>query len=245
VVKNTGQVQCNNGHLMIDGSADIMSAQQPATVATGSVGTITATGGINTDSGGTVSGNVYANGNTTTPITAPTGTVLNNFDPYANLTPPSTTGLSTFTSTSPTQGPGIYTNGISFSGTTQLQSGVYIVQNGVSGSGNLHITNAAGGVLFYIESGGWTVNGGSNTSQNLSAWTSPFSPAPNLLIWEASTDTSAISLGGGTADSYVGVVYAPNATVQSNGGTSTTVSDIIAASVQCGTGNSGSWTVTG
>lgn len=235
VVKSTGQVNCGNATLVVDGGAQIQSSATPA-LSTGPQGSITATGSISTEPGATTSGNV-------TPT--PTGTLSNPLDPYGNITPPSTTGLPTWGDGNPNHGPGIYTAGISFSGTVSLQSGVYIVQGGVSGSGNLHVTNASGGVLFYIESGGWTVNGGSQTSQNLTAWNSPFSPAPNLLIWEAKGDTSAINLGGGTNDSYGGVVYSPSGTVSSNGGVGMTVSDIVAGNVQCGNGASGGWTITG
>jgi hypothetical protein len=165
-------------------------------------------------------------------------------DPYGpspglNLQPPSTNGLPVY-SDGNYHGPGVYSTTLTFSGqgTTTLATGTYILQQGISVSGQASLANAPGGVFLYVSGGSISFSGQGIIS--LSPPTPPYTDsngtqAPNLGIWQASTDTNTVNLSGnGAADTYSGVIYAPGATVTGTGNGGYTAGSIISKSFACG-----------
>jgi hypothetical protein len=161
-------------------------------------------------------------------------------DPYAGLTPPSTTGLNDYTTGTNYQGPGIYENTLTLNGnnTTVLQTGTYILRQGIKLKGGASLTSGPGGVLLYVTGGSIDFGGGGNVSlQPLSP--PPYPSAPNLGIWQNNPDpkTNAVSLSGNGTATYGGTVYAPAAQVTGGGAFGYTAGSIIASSYSCnGTG---------
>lgn len=169
-------------------------------------------------------------------------------DPYAGLTPPSTTGLNVY-SDGAYHGPGVYTNTLTLSGqsSTTFAAGIYILQNGISVSGGANISNAPGGVLLYVSAGTITLAGSGTvtltpmaspysflTAPNLGIWQADAMIAPNLGIWQAASDTNPISLSGnGSGNTFSGAVYAPTAMVGSAGNGNFTADSIIASGLTC------------
>jgi cytoskeletal protein RodZ len=233
VLGSSGSLDCGNATLNVNGGADIWTNSSNTATSTGPGGSINAKTGIYTN--GTLSGTNTVNGSS---VSTPTGPpTLKN--PYVNLTPPSTAGLQTFSTSSSSNGPGVYTNGLSLSG--NLQSGLYIVQSGgVVASGT--VTSSTAGVLIYIESGGLTESG--NTSLTLYAWTDPFSPAPGMVLWEAASDsTSGITLStlGNDNNTFYGTVYlaSPTSSINMVGVHTFNAGALIASTVTCGNGSPG------
>jgi prepilin-type N-terminal cleavage/methylation domain-containing protein len=163
-------------------------------------------------------------------------------DPYATLTPPISAGLPVYTGTS-YQGPGVYTNTLTFSGntTTTMATGTYILENGISVTGQASVTSqtaATGvpqGVLLYV-AGGQISFGGSGTV-NLSPLENPApypAPAQDLVIWQAASDTNTVNLSGNaSSNQYQGTVYAPGASIGSLGNGGYVVASIVASSMSC------------
>jgi type II secretory pathway pseudopilin PulG len=154
-------------------------------------------------------------------------------NPYSGLTPPSATGLNTY-SDGAYHGPGIYTATLAISGkTTQaFASGIYILQNGINISGNAGISSAAGGVLFYVTGGSVSISG--NGGFNLGPLSSPPSPTSGLVIWQAAGDTNALTLSGnGSGDAVSGTIYAPGAQVGGSGNGNLVAGSVLAKSLAC------------
>jgi hypothetical protein len=180
---------------------------------------ITTTGGAKTQISGTWS---HSGSSTISP--APTVGAAATPNPFTgNLPAPPAAGscqpavnLSGFTTA--TIQPGTYCQAISMSGLSQLTltTGTYVLQGGISMSGATSIT-ATGPVTLYLQSGGISMSGTGGI--NLSA---PTSGSYNgLLIWEASGNSSAMSLSGGSNQTLNGVVYVPNSPLTYSGGSST------------------------
>ncbi|MDZ4159308.1 MAG: pilus assembly protein TadG-related protein [Anaerolineaceae bacterium] len=94
-----------------------------------------------------------------------------------------------------------------------LNPGLYCISNGFSGTGG---TITGNGVTLYLTGGGFTVGG--NVTVRLSAPTTNSPPAiKGILIYMAPTNTSAVSLAGSSASSYIGTIYAPNSSVEVSG----------------------------
>lgn len=157
-------------------------------------------------------------------------------DPYSGLTPPSTTGLNTY-SDGAYHGPGIYTAPLAISSkTTQVfATGIYILQNGITISGNAGISSAAGGVLFYVTGGSVSISG--NGGFNLGPLSSPPSPASGLVIWQVAGDTNALTLSGnGSGDAVSGTIYAPGAQVGGTGNGNLAAGSVLAKTLACNGG---------
>ena len=227
------------GSLTIDTGQVVMNSTNGGA----SGGTITAPGGVYTANTGNPSGSV--SGTTLQPAGVPVVSGPPIPDPYKNLTPPSIPALSP-TNGGPVGGvfqPGLYTSTPSFGGDT-LASGIYYLQNGMNiGPG----TTTGNHVFIYIAGGAVSVNG--NVTVTLTPLASPPSPAPNLTIWQAASDTNTLNFdgqgnGGTTVD---GIIYAPSALVDILGsGTSSglTTDALLAKGATC-TGNHAPMTVTG
>ena len=158
-------------------------------------------------------------------------------DPYASLTPPSTSGLPAQSGcASGTAQPGVYASTLALSGIAncQLASGVYIFQNGLSLSNSAVLTSASGGVLIYITGGSFSVGGAS--SINVSAMTA--GTYAGLVLWQASSDANTVAFSNGGSITLNGALYAPSAEVSLTGAASNPyVTSIVAKTIFVG--NSG------
>jgi hypothetical protein len=196
----------------------VNSTSNTAVTLSGSA-SITTTGGAKTQIAGNWS---HSGSSTISPAPVVGGAVTPN--PFTgNLPTPPTDGscqpavsLSGFTTS--TIQPGTYCQAITMSGFSQLTltTGTYVLQGGISMSGETSIT-ATGPVTLYLQSGGISMSGQGGI--NLSAPTS--GPYNGLLIWEATNNSSAMSLSGGANQTLNGVVYVPNSSLAYSGGSST------------------------
>jgi type II secretory pathway pseudopilin PulG len=154
-------------------------------------------------------------------------------NPFADLTPPSTVGLTTH-SGSTYQGPGIYTSTLSLSGNTAqvFASGIYIFEQGITVIGNATISSGSGGVLFYVAGGSVNISG--NGGSTLSPDVSLASPLNNMVIWQADTDTNQLQMAGNaSADVVGGTIYARNALVGGAGSGDLIAGTVVAKSLSC------------
>jgi hypothetical protein len=141
-----------------------------------------------------------------------------------------------FMSAPPQSGPGIYvhTSLLSISGNTVLPAGIHILKAGmnVNGNANLSVSDPSVGIMFYNEGGSITFNGGSTV--NLPAY--KLDPYKNILIFQSRTNSSDMSLSGGTnvSSKLGGIIYAPNAArvVLGTGGANLEVTAVIAQLVK-------------
>jgi hypothetical protein len=132
-----------------------------------------------------------------------------------------------------TYSPGVYTT--QFSPTGTLSPGIYILQAGFSLNGQQAVVGT--GVLIYLTGGSFTVSG--QATLNI---TPPASGTyAGISIWQAASDTNAMSISGnGGASSVGGLIYAPGASSVTlgtgNGGL--IIGSVIAPNVNAG-GNGG------
>ena len=170
-------------------------------------------------------------------------------DPYAGLTPPNPASLTTRTGSASsytgtgnvTFQPGYYPNTLNVNASgggfglanVTLASGIYYLAQGAN-INLANVTSAPGGVFIYVASGSLNMLG---TSVTLAPLASPPSPAPNLVVWQAVSDSNPIIpiFNSGSA-LYGGVIYAPSAVVGSAasffGGTFA-ASSVVASGIQC------------
>lgn len=242
-------VSCvGNDTLTVNGTAAVDSTSNPAVQTTGNAGFSSTS--LYTDGPSTSP----TSGNNINPGTVTTG--VYSADPYTDsagntlLTPPITEpipngvgstydGYSVYNSGN-YSGPGIYTNTLKITSSQVFASGVYIFQNGLSITGNGTVTGASGGVFFYVYGGSLSITGNGNVT--LAPMSGAPDPAPNLLIWQDKSDTSAMTLGGnGGAISLSGTIYAPKVSLGVGGNGTLKVGSLVADNVSCnGGGNSGS-----
>lgn len=165
--------------------------------------------------GGTCSGNLCP---ATTTEASPIG------NPFATLTPPSTSGCGGGSNPPLVAGhysPGTYPQPLSVVGAATFDPGTYVFCNGVALSSGANVT--ALGVFFYIAGGTFSVN-----AQATLTMTAPSGGAyAGILIWNATTNTLAIN-GGASVTTYGGAIYSPNADVQLNGNQAMNVGIVVA-----------------
>ncbi len=152
-------------------------------------------------------------------------------DPYAGVSAPPTTGLTSRTGCS---GPGLYASGLSItSGTCTLSTGVYVVQNGFSVSNGATLNTGAGGVLIYLMSGQFSI--GSANSVTLTAMTS--GTWKGIALWQIAADTQEIVIGNGAQTVAInGAIYGPKAQLVVNGGVLPTITAIVVQTVPLSNG---------
>lgn len=202
-------------------------------------GTVTISGGYETDVVGNVTGS-WPNLHTGQSVKP---------DPFAGLAKPSTSGLSSYSpACSPTiNQPGIYTSSFSSNCDYLFAPGTYILKGGgISLAGNSSMCTgtacstptAAGGTFFYVTNSSYPSTGGScatialngNNTSTLSAPTT--GTYAGMLFWQDSACTATFSIGGNGAINATGTIYAPGATVAGNGNNAVVnVSQIVAKRV--------------
>ena len=224
--------------------------------------TLTVNGIAATDStssnGDTVGGNsrmtgaeVYT-GNSSTSVAAYTPTSTTPYasgppipDPYANLPDPNTSTMTAYTTTSSVPGPGDYKNAVALTHSQTLSSGIYVFEQGLSISGNPSVTVTGSNVLLFIgipnaapstpQPAVYSVTG--NGTINFTAMTT--GTYAGIVIFQSRTDSNTLNIAGnGTSTTYTGVIYAPDAQVNTSGNGTTATSGVIAQSLACG-GNGG------
>ena len=162
-------------------------------------------------------------------------------DPLANLTPPAVgecdqSGFNVSSGLSKTIAPGVYCNGISISGGSQvtLQAGTYILLGGgLNLSGGSTLTGT--GVTFYNtgEAGHpyHAINISGGTTVTLSAPTSG-SLAGILFYQDASISSGQqSSVSGGASSVFDGALYFPTTPLSYSGGTASAYTIIVAKTV--------------
>jgi hypothetical protein len=113
-----------------------------------------------------------------------------------------------------------------------LNAGIYVINNGElhfeSGSSNASNTGGSG-VFFYLTgTASLVIDNGANV--NLTAPTS--GTYANILVYQAASDTSGMSIQGGSNVSFNGAIYAPSANVTLGNGSGTSIdADLLANSL--------------
>ena len=180
--------------LTVNGVASFDSTTSPS-VTLSNNGSITAAGGIYTATGNPITGGTVSSPSTTQ------GPPLG--DPYATLTPPSTSDA------------GVHVISTSNWSPVGVLDGVYIVQNGMKLASGAVVTTGPDGVLIYVTSGNVDLTGGASVSLTKPV-TSPINYSP-IVLWMANAGTVALG-GTGTLDTIGGTVYVPKGTVSLQGG---------------------------
>ena len=166
-------------------------------------------------------------------------------DPYSNLPDPSVSGMPVYSTTSTLPGPGVYTQPVALTSSTTIPAGTYIFENGLSVSGNPGTTLSGTGVLFFIgipnalpsvsQPAFYSVSG--NAVVKITAPTT--GTYTGIVIFQSRHDSNAMTISGnGSNSTYGGILYAPDASVQTSGNGATFAGSIIADSLLCG-GNGG------
>jgi hypothetical protein len=142
-------------------------------------------------------------------------------DPGASLVMPSTSGMTnrgncSLGSGTWTVNPGYYPNGITVSGgTANFQPGVYVIgANGLTAQGGATLNGQ--GVTFVVLAGKVTLSGGS--SANLTAMSG--GALDGVLIAQPPSNTSDMTLSGGSAMVMTGTIWAPKAKATVSGSSS-------------------------
>ena len=151
-------------------------------------------------------------------------------DPYAGLVPPSAAALGLSARSGCPGGnavPGVYANTLSIGGSSscRLASGVYILNNGLSISSSANLTTAPGGVLLYIAGGSFS----STTSATVNLAAQASGPWANLAVWQAKTNTNAVSFSSSGNTVIGGFIYTPGAAINiSSSASSPTIAGVVA-----------------
>ena len=192
-----------------------------------------ASNGLNVSGGATVTasvvdvvGGTQINGGSTVTPTPTTG-VSAAADPLASLPAPTLTGCDhhsfTVSSATATLSPGVYCDGITITGTSNVtfQPGNYILNGGGFTSSSSTTTLTGSGVFFYNTSAGYsykpiTLSGGTNVS--LSAPTS--GTYRGILFFQDRTinSSSQNTISGGSTDNLSGSIYMPTGQLVFSGG---------------------------
>ena len=196
-------VNPSSAKLTVNGNLLVNTAIQGAVKVTGGGGKgflLTATGAFQILQGGTCQG---CNNGNVSPF--PPGSFSPAYlDPLRFMADP--TGATTGSCSGGVCQPGVYASQLTLNSSATLQPGIYILNNGMSVAGNATVTGT--GVMLFVRSGNLSFSGGS--SVNLAPPAS--GQYKNILIFQSRSDTSAMTLSGGTSLStsqFGGVVYAP------------------------------------
>lgn len=207
----------------IAGSADIIldgcdvqsnSSSDVAARITGSAtlttGCISAAGGINANSGLTL-----------TDCTVPEEGAALSLDPYEDLPLPDLTDpCATLPAGSPTAAhtfsPGRYCGGLTLQGDETLQPGVYIIDGG---DFKINSTATVNGTdVTFILTGGGTVSMNGAAEINLAAPTDPADPYAGILFYQDRNEPDASnSINGNSNSNFEGVFYFPSQGLTFNG----------------------------
>jgi hypothetical protein len=242
-MSNASKVVASNCGVVVDSNAsNAVSIVGSANLSGTSLGTVSST--WNTSSNINNGGSISSSTTIVQGITSSCAPAMPAAPSYSTCVANPGGGSSNFTA-----GPSSYTGTVCYNGLTigangttpTLNPGIYVIASGVLHfeSGNGSVSNLGGqGVFFYLTgtasltidnganvnlvSGGATESGG-GTAPDLGAY-------DGILVYQASSDTSQVSISGG-ANAYMnGALYAPSAVMSFGGGTAATVQGGIVAS---------------
>jgi prepilin-type N-terminal cleavage/methylation domain-containing protein len=125
-------------------------------------------------------------------------------DPLRFMTAPDETGMPIYTDGN-YHGPGVYnTRTLTINSNTTFAQGIYVLNNGISVAGSSSVSGS--GVMLYNKVG--SINFGGSSTISLSPPTS--GQYKGILMFQARTNSTSLSLAGGTGVSPVGIIYAPS-----------------------------------
>ena len=156
-------------------------------------------------------------------------------DPLRFMTAPDETGLSVFNDGN-YHGPGVYTSTLRITSSTTFAAGPYILGNGISvtGSSTISVTGVSpvtgNGVMLYNKSGSISFAG----SSTISLAPPTTGQYKGIIIFQSRTNTSAVTLSGGSGISPIGIVYAPasSSVTLGTGGASLRVSAVVGQNIK-------------
>ena len=159
--------------------------------------------------------------------TQPTHTTTAQSDPLAGLAQPSQpANSSTYSNTTPNSGatlqPGYYPNGINLNSnvSVSLAPGVYFMNGSINVDSGASLTGT--GVTLYFASGSLQMN--SNSTIQLSApTTSTNGGNANMVVWEAPSNGSGMTIDTGSSSYFNGAIYLPTQTLTLNSGSGVTI----------------------
>ena len=204
----TGTLYLSSGaELEIPGRVIVDSPSRPAVTVSGTAKIVSSYNGV--------VGTVSETGNAVTPT--PVTGIKAVADPLAGLAVPSLTGTASsvsYSSGTYTISPGIYSK-ITLSGTASLtlNPGVYVIAGGgLSVTGSASVDGS--GVMIYNANSNYPKSGGTSGSITLNSTGKVDLSAPTtgvyagFLFFQSSTDSSSLSIGGGSSTSLTGAIYA-------------------------------------
>jgi hypothetical protein len=154
-------------------------------------------------------------------------------DPYANLADPTTAGLTTYTDSTDLPGPGIYSNRVTITGPSptpiSVPPGTYIFENGITATNEAVISGT--NVQFFI-------GVPNDPAPQTATFTDSdavldFGNSGGVVVFQARTDSNTLNLSGDSHLSTGGVIYAPDAAIQSASHTHIQAGAIVAGSLIC------------
>jgi hypothetical protein len=221
---STGSLQVSGGTLNAVGPIYV-NASVSGSVNMAGLG-LRANGGIQIVAPGTCTGCTASN---TTPVPPMSTRLAVVTDPYSQISPPDELGncnpatpaipCLTFSGTTFSSGPGIYTSLVTTTGSVTMTPGIYILRAGVNvASGSLQ----GSGILLYLGCGINAPSGCSGTgnvtvvspaSVALSALTSGSFAGLSIFISADNGSSSNVTISTGTTSSIGGVIYAPSGSI--------------------------------
>jgi Flp pilus assembly protein TadG len=162
--------------------------------------------------------------------TPPAHTTTPQSNPLANLTPPSQPATSTTNTQTPNSGatlqPGYYPNGFNLNSNVSvtLNAGLYYMGGSINVNSGATLTGT--GVELYFVNGSLQPNSGSTLQ--LTAPTTTSSTAgttANMLVWEASSNGSGMTIDTGSSSYFNGIIYLPTQTLTLNSGSGVTINN--------------------
>jgi hypothetical protein len=149
------------------------------------------------------------------------------FNTSSCLANPNLGGGGTFTIGPSTAGGTICYNGLQIGNgaTATLKPGIYIINGSLTVNGGSPVTGT--GVTFYFPAGG-SLNLSNGATFNLTAPTS--GTYDGILFYQNRSNSTAVSIQGGTTSTLVGILYFPDANLTLSGGSSTSTYASVVAS---------------
>jgi prepilin-type N-terminal cleavage/methylation domain-containing protein len=232
-----GTLNCagSGGGAVINGTVAVNSSQ-PGSLALSGGDSLTA-------------GEVYTQDSSTTgssaPVQPPSSYTSTSTQPYASG--PAYPDPHAALPDPPTTGPGVtvYTTLVSITGSRTFAPGIYVFEQGLALSGGANVSGS--GVLFFIgipnappgtQTAAYSVSG----SAAVSLTPSNSGTYPGVVLFQSRNDSNVLTIAGnGVNIDYGGVIYAPDAPINTSGNGASTAGSIVAASLVCG--GSGGFTV--
>ena len=162
--------------------------------------------------------------------TPPAHTTSPQSNPLASLTPPSQPATSTTNTQTPNSGatlqPGYYPNGFNLNSNVSvtLNAGLYYMGGSINVNSGATLTGT--GVELYFVNGSLQPNSGSTLQLTAPATTSSTAgTTANMLVWEASSNGSGMTIDTGSSSYFTGIIYLPTQTLTLNSGSGVTINN--------------------